>query len=62
MHTVNGQKSPRVQFSMEINLFFYLRHIFSMDRQFCIPFIIISHMKHAYRVKNINLSYANLIA
>jgi hypothetical protein len=32
-----------------------------MDKQFYIPFIIISHMKHAYRVKNINLPYVNLI-
>jgi hypothetical protein len=32
-----------------------------MDRQFYISFIIISHMKHAYRVKNVNLHYANLI-
>jgi hypothetical protein len=46
---------------MEINFIFYLHHFISMDMQFCIPFIIISHMKHAYRVKNTNLSYANLI-
>jgi hypothetical protein len=32
-----------------------------MDRQFCITFTIISHIKHAYRVKNANLPYANLI-
>jgi hypothetical protein len=46
---------------MKINFIFYLRHLLSMDRQFYISFIIISHMKHTYRVKNINLLYVNLI-
>jgi hypothetical protein len=47
--------------NMAINSIFYLRHLISMDRQFYIPFIIISHMKHAYRLKNANLKDVNLI-
>jgi hypothetical protein len=62
-HFINNILTPKatLKTNMKINSIFYLRHLLSMDRQFCIPFIIISHMKHAYRVKNANLSSANLI-
>jgi hypothetical protein len=62
-HFINNILTPKatLKTNMEINSIFYLRHLLSMDRQFYIPFIIISHMKHAYQVKNINLPFANLI-
>jgi hypothetical protein len=62
-HFINNILTPKttLKTNMEINFIFYLRHLLSMDRQFYISFIIISHMKHAYRVKNVNLPSANLI-
>jgi hypothetical protein len=62
-HFINNILTSKttLKINMEMNFIFYLRHLLSMDRQFCNPFIIISHMKHAYRVKNANLPYANLI-
>jgi hypothetical protein len=62
-HFINNILTPKANLktNMEINSIFYLCYLLSIDRQFCITFIIISHMKHAYRVKNANLSYANLI-
>jgi hypothetical protein len=44
-----------------MNFIFYLRHLLLMDRQFYISFIIINHMRHAYKVKNTNLPYVNLV-
>jgi hypothetical protein len=32
-----------------------------MDRQFCISYIIINHMRHAFQVKNMSLPYENFI-
>jgi hypothetical protein len=62
-HFINNILTPKatLKTNMEINSIFYLRHLFLTDRQFCISFIIISHMKHAYQIKNANLPYANLI-
>jgi hypothetical protein len=62
-HFINNILTPKatLKTNIKINSIFYLRHLLSMDRQFYISFIIISHIKHTYRVKNANLSYANLI-